>query len=83
MLPLLEAEAKERQGTRSDLNNIPEILPESKNDSRDQAAAMVGVSGTVKGCTYHGHPLHSLRPHNTVAKSYRIILSGVAIYDSS
>ena len=44
MLPLLEAEAKERQGARTDLqSDIVEILPQSK--SRDQAAAQVGVSG--------------------------------------
>jgi hypothetical protein len=75
MLPLLEAEAKERQ-IRKPLNSVPEILPEQTDittqltedlpqaglppetltvetpasvstpkDSRDQAAAMVGVSG--------------------------------------
>jgi len=47
MLPMMEAEAKKRQGTRTDLqSDIQEILPESsKQQSRDQAAALVGVSG--------------------------------------
>lgn len=41
MLPMMEAEAKERQ-----LAGVPVILPEGiKHDSRDQAAALVGVSG--------------------------------------
>lgn len=44
MLPLLEAQAKERQARRS-TDAAPEILPEQKADSRDLAAAMVGVSG--------------------------------------
>jgi len=39
---MFEAEAKERQGTRTDLQpDIVEILPQSK--SRDAAAAAVGV----------------------------------------
>ena len=46
MLPLLEAEAKERQGRRTDLKNIEEILPQCRAEqSRDKAAEMVGVSG--------------------------------------
>jgi hypothetical protein len=44
MLPLLEAEAKERQ-IRKAAGSVPEILPEQRMDSRDQAAALVGVSG--------------------------------------
>lgn len=44
---MFEAEAKERQGTRTDLqDNIPVIVPESK-DSRDLAAAAVGVRYTA------------------------------------
>jgi ParB-like chromosome segregation protein Spo0J len=44
MLPVLEAKAKERQGRRAEAVD-PEILPERKGDSRDEAAAMVSVSG--------------------------------------
>jgi ParB-like chromosome segregation protein Spo0J len=44
MLPMLEAEAKERQ-VRKPADAAPEILPEQRSDSRDQAAALVGVSG--------------------------------------
>jgi len=41
----LRVEAKERQGTRNDLeDNIPENFPESNGDSRDKAGAAVGVS---------------------------------------
>lgn len=44
MLPMLEADAKERQ-IRKPADSVPEILPEQKTDARDQAAALVGVSG--------------------------------------
>lgn len=44
MLFMLEAKAKERQLRRS-ADSVPEILPEQKGDSRDQAAALVGISG--------------------------------------
>lgn len=44
MLPVLEAEAKARQ-VRKPAATAPEILPGQKADARDQAAAMVGVSG--------------------------------------
>lgn len=40
--PLIAAKAKERQGTRNDLN-IPANLPESK-ETRDELSAMSGVS---------------------------------------
>lgn len=41
-LPLFEAEAKERQGKRTD---IKELIPESsKGQARDKAAAAVGVN---------------------------------------
>jgi len=41
VLPLLEQEAKERQGTRTDLANIPELFPEcDRGESRDHAAVM-------------------------------------------
>jgi len=43
MLPVIEAQAKERQMRRA--GSVPEILPEQKGDARDQAAALVGVSG--------------------------------------
>lgn len=37
--------AKERQGARNDLENIPELIPESeKGDARDKAATAVGVN---------------------------------------
>ncbi len=39
ILPLLEAEAKERQGTRTD---ITEKIPESAGESREKAAELVG-----------------------------------------
>jgi len=43
-LPLLEAEAKKRQGARNDIN-IPEKIPESKqSESREQAAQIVGAN---------------------------------------
>jgi hypothetical protein len=41
---MLEAEAKKRQ-TRRSAESVPEILPGQLGDSRDQAAALVGVSG--------------------------------------
>lgn len=45
-LPMFEAEAKERQGTRTDLQeNIGEILPQSKDrnpKATEYAAAAVG-----------------------------------------
>lgn len=37
--------AKLRQGTRTDLGNIPELIPGSKSDARDEAGAKAGVSG--------------------------------------
>lgn len=40
--PLIAAKAKERQGTRNDLN-IPANLPESK-ETRDELSAMSGIS---------------------------------------
>lgn len=44
--PLLEAEAKKRQGTRTDLPDFVEIIPESsKGRARDQAGDLFGVSG--------------------------------------
>ena len=42
--PVIAERAKKRQGTRTDLNNIPEKLPECK-DSRDILGKMAGVSG--------------------------------------
>ncbi|MDD3587596.1 MAG: hypothetical protein PHQ75_10480 [Thermoguttaceae bacterium] len=47
MKPILEAEAKERQGTRTDLNrkNIVEILPQCSGRVRDELAEQAGVSG--------------------------------------
>lgn len=42
----IRAEAKKRQGTRTDLNNIPVKLPECK-DSRDILGEMAGVSGST------------------------------------
>jgi N6-adenosine-specific RNA methylase IME4 len=42
VLPLLEAEARERQGQRTD---IREIVPESSGKATDQAAAMTGTNG--------------------------------------
>lgn len=43
MLPMLEKEARERQGARTDIKEIfPESLP---GQARDQAAAVVGVNG--------------------------------------
>jgi len=40
-LPMLEAEAKKRQGTRTDLLNFPETIPESEQgEARDQAATL-------------------------------------------
>lgn len=49
----IRAEAKERQGTRTDLGNIPPNLAESKGgESRDKLAAMAGVShGTYEKAT--------------------------------
>lgn len=46
LLPPLEERARERQGARTDLPNIPAKLPESYTgrESRDEAAALVGVS---------------------------------------
>ena len=43
----LRTEAKKRQGTRTDLNNIMENFPESKeaSTSRDELGKMAGVSG--------------------------------------
>jgi len=41
---VLEKEARDRQGTRTDLN-IPEILPECKGDTRDKIGELAGVSG--------------------------------------
>jgi len=38
-------QAKERQGKRNDLKNIPANLPESVGDARDLAGKAVGVSG--------------------------------------
>ena len=44
-LPHFESEAKKRQGARTDIANIQAKLPESSGtQSRDQAAAQVGVS---------------------------------------
>lgn len=43
MLPMLEAEAKERRIRKP--GSVAEMLPEQRLDSRDQAAALVGVSG--------------------------------------
>lgn len=44
--PLLEVEAKKRQGIRTDLPNFVEIIPESsKGRARDQAGDLFGVSG--------------------------------------
>lgn len=44
LLPILEAEVKERQ-IRKPADSVPEILPKQKIDARGQAAALVGVSG--------------------------------------
>lgn len=45
--PILRAKAKERQGTRNDLNNFPpnsaESLPKGKNEVRNQIAKIAGV----------------------------------------
>jgi hypothetical protein len=51
MLPLLEEEAKKRQGARNDLNpNIPEIFPECwVGESRDIAAKIVGTNRQYGG----------------------------------
>ena len=44
--PLLEVEARKRQGTRTDLPDFVEIIPESsKGRARDQAGSLFGVSG--------------------------------------
>lgn len=37
-------QARERQGTRTDLGNIPERFPESQGDARDKAAAVTGAN---------------------------------------
>ncbi|MCM0083942.1 ParB/RepB/Spo0J family partition protein [Geomonas sp. Red32] len=44
LLPVLEEKARERQKRKPE-GSVPEMLPEAWGDSRDQAAAMVGVSG--------------------------------------
>lgn len=42
IMPLLEEQAKERQGARTDLgDNIPELIPGSSGEAREQAAAMM------------------------------------------
>lgn len=44
--PIFEADAKKRQGTRTDLSdNFQESLPESSKQVRDQLAEQAGVSG--------------------------------------
>jgi hypothetical protein len=44
--PHYAAQAKERQGTRTDLKqHIPVKVPECKTDSRDQAGKAAGVNG--------------------------------------
>jgi phage N-6-adenine-methyltransferase len=43
--PIFEAEAKERQGANSNFAHVKELIPEhAKGQSRDQAAAIVGVN---------------------------------------
>jgi len=45
-LPMLEEEAKERQGQRTDISDIREIFPESsKGRARDQAADLLNTNG--------------------------------------
>lgn len=46
MLPFLEAEARQRQGTRTDLKDIPPQTAGSFSDSRDVAAKQVNVGHT-------------------------------------
>jgi len=42
--PYYEAQAKERQGSRTDLGNIPQKIAECKSrDSRDEAGKAAGV----------------------------------------
>lgn len=46
ILPMLEEEARERQGQRTDIPDIKEIFPESsKGQSRDQAATLLNTNG--------------------------------------
>ncbi len=41
--PYYEKQAKERQGTRTDLGNIPANLPESSGETRDEAGKAAGI----------------------------------------
>jgi site-specific DNA-methyltransferase (adenine-specific) len=57
---ILEAQAKNRQGTRTDLGNIPENFSGSSGETRDKLAADVGVSGptydALRQVAEHGTP---------------------------
>jgi hypothetical protein len=42
--PIIKEKAKERQGTRNDLNIVQKSAPSIKNKSRDELAKIAGVS---------------------------------------
>lgn len=44
LLRIEQAKAKERQGERNDLKNIPQISAESKSESREVVASQFGIS---------------------------------------
>lgn len=43
--PMLEIEARKRQGARTDLADFQELVPESSKQARDKAGDLFGVSG--------------------------------------
>lgn len=52
---IYDAQAKARQGARTDLKNIPANLPEGQKDARDAAGKAVGVSGKTSSVWMRTH----------------------------